>query len=275
VASSNSEPPNPVRAPENSASGAPIKENIREFYDGISRRLGQSRVGDAAIFLNYGYVSLGSGDESQVDITRRYLNPTSIRLAFELVGPVDLRSRRVLDVGCGRGGTVALLADQFGADVTGVDLAPEAIAFCRRKHRQPNVHFEVGDAENLPVETGSFDVVTNIESSHIYPNLPGFYAEICRVLNANGIFLYTGVLSVRAWAETRAEFAALRLDLFGDRNITRNVLASCDAVAARHAKAYGGRDTLLDNFLAMPGSDVYEQMRSGAWEYRILRARRS
>jgi hypothetical protein len=30
----------------------------------------------------------------------------------------------------------------------------------------------------------------------------------------------------------------------------------------------------MDNFLAVPGSTVYEQMRSGAWEYRILRARR-
>jgi hypothetical protein len=31
---------------------------------------------------------------------------------------------------------------------------------------------------------------------------------------------------------------------------------------------------MIDNFLAVPGSMVYEQMRSGAWDYRILRARR-
>ena len=32
---------------------------------------------------------------------------------------------RVLDVGSGRGGTVALLADRFGVEATGVDLSPE------------------------------------------------------------------------------------------------------------------------------------------------------
>lgn len=273
MASSNSELPKPSGAPENSAAGPPVKANIREYYDGISRRLAQSRVGNAATFLNYGYISLGAGDESQIDASRIYLSPTSIRLVCELVGPVDLRSRRVLDVGCGRGGAAALLADRFGADVMGIDLSPEAIAFCQRRH-QPNVRFEVGDAENLPAGNESFDVVTNIESSHTYPNLPEFYAEVRRVLKADGIFLYTGVLPARTWVETSAQLAALGLTLSGNRNITPNVLASCDVVAARHAKAYGGRDAQLDNFLAMPGSDVYEQMRSGAWEYRILRARR-
>ncbi len=29
---------------------------------------------------------------------------------------------------------------------------------------------------------------------------------------------------------------------------------------------------MIDNFLAVPGSPVYEQMHSGAWEYRIVRA---
>jgi len=51
-------------------------------------------------------------------------------------------------------------------------------------------------------------------------------------------------------------------------------LASCDAVAATRAQAFDEPGALIDNFLAVPGSAVYEQMRSGAWEYRILRAQR-
>jgi hypothetical protein len=31
---------------------------------------------------------------------------------------------------------------------------------------------------------------------------------------------------------------------------------------------------MIDNFLAVPGSAVYEQMSTGAWQYRILRAER-
>jgi len=52
------------------------------------------------------------------------------------------------------------------------------------------------------------------------------------------------------------------------------VLHSCDDVAANRTKAFGGKDAMIENFLAVPGSTVYEQMQSGAWEYRLLRAER-
>ena len=60
-----------------------------------------------------------------------------------------------------------------------------------------------------------------------------------------------------------------------ERHITPNVLASCDEIAATRAQAFGDANAMIDNFLAVPGSAVYEQMKSGAWEYRIVRARRA
>ena len=122
---------------DDASPAAAAKASFREFYDGITRRLEQSGVGDASFFLNYGYVSLGNGDEARFEVPDGVFNPSSVRLAYELIGPADLRGRRVLDVGCGRGGTVALLAEQFDAEATGVDLAPEAVAFCRRTHLHP------------------------------------------------------------------------------------------------------------------------------------------
>jgi hypothetical protein len=66
--------------------------------------------------------------------------------------------------------------------------------------------------------------------------------------------------------------ASLGFRIAGQRDITANVLASCDEVAANRTKAFGESSEAIDNFLAVPGSAVYEQMRSGAWEYRIMRA---
>jgi hypothetical protein len=66
----------------------------------------------------------------------------------------------------------------------------------------------------------------------------------------------------------------LGLTVIADRHITPNVLASCDEVAATRAQAFNESSAAIDNFLAVPGSAVYEQMRSGAWEYRIVRAKR-
>ncbi len=249
------------------------KASYREFYNDVTRRLEQSGMGAASFFLNYGYVSLGEGDEARFEVPAEMFNRNSVRLAFELIGGTQLSDRKVLDVGCGRGGTVALLAETFGATATGVDLSPEAIAFCRKTHGQA-MQFEVGDAEHLPFEDGSFEVVTNMESSHTYPNLRAFFTEVWRVLAKGGIFLYTDLLPVERWAEVRMLLGSLGLGAESERDITANVLESCDDVAANRTKAFGGSSEMIDNFLAVPGSAVYEQMHSGAWEYRIVRARR-
>jgi SAM-dependent methyltransferase/NAD(P)-dependent dehydrogenase (short-subunit alcohol dehydrogenase family)/acyl carrier protein len=249
------------------------KESYREFYNDVTRRLEQSGMGDASFFLNYGYISQGDGDEARFEVPAEVFNRNSVRLALELVGTTPLEGRKVLDVGCGRGGTVALLGETFGAAATGVDLSPEAIAFCRKVHGGV-AQFEVGDAEHLPFGDGSFQAVTNLESSHTYPNLRAFYKEVGRVLEKGGTFLYADLLPVQRWAEVRVLLKSLGLRAESERNITANVLASCDEVAANRTKAFGGSSEMIDNFLAVPGSAVYEQMRSGAWEYRIMRARR-
>jgi phthiocerol/phenolphthiocerol synthesis type-I polyketide synthase E len=260
---------------EGQAAEAAAKQSYRDFYDEVTRRLEQTGVAEASFFLNYGYRSLGKGDEGRVDVPSDVFNANSVRLVFELIGPTDLHGRRVLDVGCGRGGAAALVADRFATDVTGVDLSSAAIAFCRRTHGDPRLRFDVGDAEHLPCEDGSFDVVTNIESSHTYPNLRLFFTEVSRVLAHGGTFLYTDLLPVARWMEVRALLGPLGLVIERDREITPNVLASCDEVAASRTKAFGGSNPAIDNFLAVPGSMIYEQMRSGAWEYRIIRATRA
>jgi SAM-dependent methyltransferase len=74
------------------------------------------------------------------------------------VGPVE--HLRVLDVGCGDGADLLmLLAAGFRAEnLVGIDLRREMIA--RARSRLPGAaRVCVGDAESLPIEAGSFDVV--------------------------------------------------------------------------------------------------------------------
>jgi SAM-dependent methyltransferase/NAD(P)-dependent dehydrogenase (short-subunit alcohol dehydrogenase family) len=253
--------------------GAAAKASYREFYDNVTRRLQATGVGEASFFLNYGYVSSGREDEAVREVPEDVPNRNSVRLALELVGRTELAGRDVLDVGCGRGGTASLLAEEFGAMTVGVDLSPEAIAFCRTAHRANGVKFEVGDAEHLPFDDASFDVVTNLESSHTYPDMRAFLNEVARVLRSNGWFLHTDLLPPQRWAEVSAILAARGFTTVVDREITAHVLASCNEVALTRTGAFGARDETMDNFLAIPGSPVYEQMASGSWEYRIVRSR--
>jgi hypothetical protein len=80
---------------------------------------------------------------------------------------------------------------------------------------------------------------------------------------------------VQRWVEVAVLLPPLGLRIVSERDITRNVLASCDSVAEVRAQAFGEKNAAIDNFLAVPGSAVYTQMSSGAWAYRLLRAERT
>jgi SAM-dependent methyltransferase len=253
------------------------KENFRKFYNEVSRQLDSTPFGSFSYFLNYGYVANESPQFSVVDLPEKYINRNSVKLVLELVGDCDLTGKRILDVGCGRGGTIHVINQFFKpATTTGLDLSANAIQFCRKAHRYPGVTFREGDAEKLPFEDSSFDIVTNVESSHSYPNVRNFYLEVSRVLSPGGYFLYTDVMQRDKSNQGIGILQSLGLEVERDQDITGNVLQSCDEIAMSRVQAFASKNDagLMQNFLAAPGSQVYEEMKSGAWIYRILRLRK-
>lgn len=98
----------------------------------------------------------------------------------------------VLDVGCGIGGTARFVADEFGADVHGVDLVEEYCEVAReltsRLGLSDQITFHQGNALDLPVETENFDLVL---SEHVQMNVSdknGYVQEVTRVLRPGGRF---------------------------------------------------------------------------------------
>jgi SAM-dependent methyltransferase len=67
----------------------------------------------------------------------------------------------VLDIGCGAGVFLSLVADR-GAQAFGLDAAEALIALARE--RVPEAHLRVGDMEALPYQTDTFDLVTGFNS---------------------------------------------------------------------------------------------------------------
>ncbi len=253
-------------------SGAEVKEKYRQLYDGLSKHFSSIRGTDYSNFLNFGYKCIGGLDEARFNVPDGIPGGDSIRLVYELVGSVELEGRALVDVGCGRGGPAALLSQRFGADVLGVDLSPEAVSYCRKANADLPIRFEVGDAEALPVADSSVDVVTNIESSHTYPNMPAFLSEVRRILRPGGWFLHTDMLSAYRWVEIRKFLDENGFVLETDREITESVLASRDAVR-RYRGGNGRMHPMLENILGLPGSEIYELMKDGTCEYRIFRSR--
>ena len=81
------------------------------------------------------------------------------QLAEALIAATDVHpGRRALDVGCGPGALTAVLASRLGSrNVSAVDPSESFAAACQA--RLPGVDVRVGQAERLPFEDGTFDVV--------------------------------------------------------------------------------------------------------------------
>jgi SAM-dependent methyltransferase len=90
---------------------------------------------------------------------------------------------RVLDVACGSGSFLLCAADR-GLELVGLDVSPTAIELARE--RVPGAALHVGDAEQLPFEDSSFDVVTCLGSLEHFPSPERGAAEIARVLRPDG-----------------------------------------------------------------------------------------
>lgn len=95
---------------------------------------------------------------------------------------------RLLDVGTGNGGTVAIPAAQRGAEVTGVDVTDAWFAAGRRGAEDAGIAVDwvVGDAVELPFADGAFDVVTSTFGHMFAPDQHAAAAELVRVCRPGG-----------------------------------------------------------------------------------------
>ena len=85
---------------------------------------------------------------------------------------------RVLDVGCGAGAFLRLIADG-GARPHGLDASEALVAFARE--RLPEADVRVGDMEDLPWENDTFDLVTGFNSFFFANDMVAALREAARV----------------------------------------------------------------------------------------------
>jgi SAM-dependent methyltransferase len=95
---------------------------------------------------------------------------------------------RLLDVGTGSGGSVAIPAAQRGAVVTGSDLTDAWFPAARRRAAEAGVDVEwvAGDAMELPFDDDSFDVVTSTFGHMFAPDHAAAAGELARVCRPGG-----------------------------------------------------------------------------------------
>lgn len=96
----------------------------------------------------------------------------------------------ILDVGCGFGGTISSINDNFsGVKLTGLNIDDRQIAVAKEKVvPRPNnsIEFHPGDATKMPFPDNSFDIVLAVECIFHFPSREKFFQEAIRVLKPGG-----------------------------------------------------------------------------------------
>ena len=106
--------------------------------------------------------------------------PDPRELAFRAVAEVEPDD--VLEVGGGPGELAARIRTELGCDVVMVDVSPRMVELARAR----GVDAQVGDVQELPFESGSFDCAVAAWMLFHVPDLDRGLAELARILRPGG-----------------------------------------------------------------------------------------
>jgi SAM-dependent methyltransferase len=113
-----------------------------------------------------------------------------VRLREHVVALLGPGPGRCLDLGCGTGLALPLLAEA-GWTMTGVDASAAQLA--RAEERASGAELLRADAHDLPFAAASFDAVVSVLTHTDFDDAAAAFAEAARVLRRDGAFVYAGV----------------------------------------------------------------------------------
>jgi len=129
------------------------------------------------------------------------------RSSYELLRDRVAGRRRVLDLGCGDGLLLELLAQESGRQLAGVDLSPEALALARQRPTLSGVTLHEARAQALPFPDDSFDACVCHMALMLMADIDQVATELARVLTPGGVLACVvggGVVGGEAYDRFRA-----------------------------------------------------------------------
>jgi tocopherol O-methyltransferase len=168
------------KAPERQPTDS-LTEAIVGYYDEtwLDYRLLWLNKDNLAVHFGYTDDSTGSHTDALKNMNRVLADRVQIQ-----------PGERVLDAGCGVGGSSLWLATERKVEVVGITLATKQVEMARghatRRGLSDRVHFEVADFTATPFPEASFDIVWAVESLCHAPRKAAFYQEAARLLRPGG-----------------------------------------------------------------------------------------
>lgn len=194
-----------------------LHEDIIRYYDESYWDYRTSWLNTENLAIHYGYWDQGTRghNEALVNMNRALANAAAIR-----------PEARILDAGCGVGGSAIWLGEQLGARVTGITLSNAQVQLAERNARRRGVDnrvdFQVMDfcATSFPART--FDVVWGIESICHALDKREFLREAFRLLRPGGVLVCAdGYARKRQYSEAEWRHVEICLNGWQIPNLSR------------------------------------------------------
>jgi ubiquinone/menaquinone biosynthesis C-methylase UbiE len=163
------------------------------YFDILLRELGRGNPQAERTFganVHWGYWE----DPERADLRLEAYFEAADRMNSEIFRELDARpGQKVLDAGCGFGGTLAALGRQVqGVRRVGLNIDPRQVA--RARAQVPDVEFVIADACRLPFTAAEFDSVMAVECIFHFPSRRDFFSEAHRVLKPGGTLVVSDFL---------------------------------------------------------------------------------
>lgn len=182
-----------------------MKKNS-EIKKEVKKRYGQLAEKGSSCCPDYSCCDIGYNIEEVKDL------PSDIsEFSLGCGNPVALagieEGETVLDIGSGGGLDVFLASKRVGpkGKVIGLDMTAQMVKRAEqnaKKGNYNNVEFKLADAEDIPIEDGSIDLVMSNCVINLVPNKEKVYREIYRILKPGGRFIISDLVTERELDES-------------------------------------------------------------------------
>ena len=111
--------------------------------------------------------------------------------AFSIIP--EISPKKILDIGCGGGMAISLLAKKFNSKMCGIDISDESVRMTEEYNaeliRSGRLSVSKDSVSEMPFRNGTFGLVTAIETYFFWPDLANDLLEVGRVVTEGGYVL--------------------------------------------------------------------------------------